>query len=1046
MLTVMNAYTLSECLEITAEEVARREARGEKNLVFCEDRLTLVAERALTRRLGGSFLSSVTTFARFLKAEKGVLSKQGSVMAIGGIMHGLRLAGKLRCFTAEASAKNNAKPIYETVAQLAASEVTAETLRESYALLPDGMLKDKIADLAEIYGAYTEFLQRNGFVDESKYLSLLPAQLRKDEELKTVNVYFLCYSSFTAQAAETLRAAMETAKNVYGVFCYGAEELYVGAASRVFSRVAEEYGGATVRNLGAPIGGEAEVLRGGLFNPEKLTGEHMRTERIRLFEADDERDEAEYIAANIKKLIAEDETLRYRDIALLLSDARRYVLPVKRAFAEYGIPCFFDEKKSLRAHPLGRFLLDCFACVREGYAPKRVQSLAANYFFGESDEYRNYLLKYANFRGGAKREIKTGEAVASYDTAKLNACRERLLAATAGIRKKATGRAYCRAVEEILAAFSAVERLTELEDALKDASAKSFVSQIGSALERVLREAELLTGGREMTVSEFESILFDGLEATEISLIPLKNDAVFVGDITESRIEKVCYLFAAGLTDEVPGNASDTALVSDQEIEKLKEVKTLLEPTVAEVNLRTRECVALNLCTFTDGLFLSYPLAPDGSEPMKSEIFRYIDGLFCSPRGMRILPEKELSEGDFKYRCSALAPAIRELLVRKKDFENGKTDDRRAYASLYTALERLERKEQDDYLQKWEGQVRVERGDELFFRDGRISPTTLEKYFSCPFCNFAEQGLHLKEREETAVMATDSGNFIHELLEKISKEINGLETEEKARARAREICEELLEKPVYAAQSDTKSGGYSAARLTEEGIEVALAIYRHLKGSSYEVAATEMPVRTEAFRGKIDRVDTTEKFVRIVDYKTGAIDDTPLAYYTGRKLQLELYMSAVCGDKTPAGAFYFPASVSFSKAGETKFRMQGFLNGDADALAAGDNRLELSGEKSEFFDARWGDNARLEKVMDGEVFRDFLDYAVYEARQGAKELRRGIIAPSPFKGACTYCRYGGMCGFNYDLSAERTEEAIKPKTIAEIARRRREGADTEENV
>ena len=76
--------------------------------------------------------------------------------------------------------------------------------------------------------------------------------------------------------------------------------------------------------------------------------------------------------------------------------------------------------------------------------------------------------------------------------------------------------------------------------------------------------------------------------------------------------------------------------------------------------------------------------------------------------------------------------------------------------------------------------------------------------------------------------------------------------------------------------------------------------------------------------------------------------------------------------------------------------------------------MKNSTEKSAFFDARWGDNARLEKVMDGETFRDFLDYAVYEARQGAKELRDGFIAPSPFKGACTYCRYGGLCGFNYD--------------------------------
>lgn len=57
-----------------------------------------------------------------------------------------------------------------------------------------------------------------------------------------------------------------------------------------------------------------------------------------------------------------------------------------------------------------------------------------------------------------------------------------------------------------------------------------------------------MTGNREMTAAEFEAVLADGLDATDISLIPLKMDAVFVGDITDSRIEKVRVLFAAGMT------------------------------------------------------------------------------------------------------------------------------------------------------------------------------------------------------------------------------------------------------------------------------------------------------------------------------------------------------------------------------------------------------------------------------------------------------------------------------------------------------------------
>ncbi len=1044
MTAVLNAYTLSECMEIMAEYAAAYEETGGRNLIFCEDRLTLIAERALTRKMGGTFFTSVTTFARFLKTDAKLLTKQGSVMAVGGIMAELQREKALKCFTSAAGIKNNAKCIYETVAQLAASEVTPETLRESLALLPEDMLKNKVADLAAIYEKYTDFLREKGYVDESRYLALLPDSIRKDESLRGANIFFLCFTSFTAQAAEAIRAAAEVAGNLVGIFCSGKEELYTNRAFRTFSKTCEERGNVTVRSLGTVLEGEAEVLRKGLFNPESLAGERVKTDKIRVYEAEDKSGEAEYIAANIRKLLAENKNLRYRDVAVLVPDGGAYSLPFKKAFDEYGIPYFFDEKKSLRRHPLSRFLLDCFAVVREGYSPSAVQSLTQNVFFGESDAYRNYLLKFANYRGGARREIKRGELVSAYDRSALESGRERLLKATKGIARRGQGRDYCRAVRKILEDFDAEEKLKKLSEGVGDVAFKSYLGQISGALNRVLEEAETLTGERGMTAAEFEAVLADGLDATDISLIPLKADAVFVGDITDSRIEMVRVLFAAGMTDEVPRNADDTALVSDREIERLAEVKTLLEPTVAEVNLRCRESVALNLCTFTERLFLSYPLAADGSEPALSEVFRYVDGLFCDAKGMRIQAEKKLPDADFKYKCSALSPAIRELLLKKSEYERCREDTRREYSSLYLALETLSVREKDDYLEKCEGQVRIDCGEELFFRDGQLSPTMLESYFCCPFCNFSTQGLKLKEREETVVMATDSGNFVHELLEKTTEKLAEFDSEAAARAYARSVGEEILKKPLYAAQTDTAAGSYSSKSLLHEGTEVAAAVYRQIKGSAFEVEETEKAVSTKHFRGKIDRVDATERFVRVIDYKTGSIDDTPLSYYTGRKLQLQLYMSAVKGDRIPAGVFYFPASVSYAKEADGRFRMKGFLNGEEEALRSGDKDLR-EGKKSEFFDAHLKDNARLDKVMDEETFRYFLDYAIYEARQGAKELKDGFIAPSPYKGECTYCKFGGMCGFNYDLTPERVEESIKPKTIAEIARRHKEGLDGAEN-
>ena len=1033
MRTLVYTNTLSDCMQAMAEYVAAYEQMGGCNLVFCEDRLTLLAERAIVNKVGGTFQTNVSTFARFLKTDVKLLTKQGSVMTVGGIMTKLQNQGKLRCFKSTTAIGNNAKCIYETIAQFAASEVTVDTLKESLSLLPDDMLKNKIADLADIYEEYVLFLQENGYVDESKYLALLPNALKNDKTLSGANIFFLGFTSFTAQAAKTLAAACEKAANVIGIFCAGKEEIYTGKAPSVFKRVCSEDGKTTVKEVFYSVKQETEgeALRRGLFDPEKLTGEKFVTDRIHAFEGLDKSDEADKVAALIKKIMQENPHYRYRDVALLIPDVKAYSLPLKKALDEYDIPYFFDEKQSLKSHPLSAFLLDALAIVKENFSPDSVQAFTQNVFFGESDAYRNYLSKYANYRGGATKEIKDGAAVEHYDRQMLIECRNRLLSATNSIKHRGHGRDYCFAIRKILEEFKTKERLEWLMERFTDAATKGYLSQIYATLERVLSEMETLISDRELSVAEFSAILQDGLDATEISLIPLKGDAVFVGDISESRIENVKVLFAMGMTDAVPRSGSDTALVSDKDIARLAEVKTLLEPTVAEVNLRSRESMSLNLCSFTDALYLSYPLSADGTEPALSDVFRYVKGLFVTGDNKEISIQKKFGEENFPWLCSAPAPAIRQLLIKKSEFENRVADTRKEYSSLYVALEELSMSERDEFLSEQGGQVFVENGEQLFFNDGKISPTALEEYFSCPFKNFVSRGLKLQEKEENVVMAFDNGNFIHDLLQEVSKKIDELDSETALRNYAKQVGLDLLNRPVYQAQGDTKAGQYASESLLKEGIEIAVAVYQQLKNSDYKVEEVEKYVAADFYHGRIDRVDSTDKFVRVIDYKTGKIDDSATSYYTGRKLQMQLYMYSVKGNRVPGGVFYFPASTSYVEKGEQRFQMKGFLNGSQEALLCGDKNLTEE-KKSDYFAASLKNDGRLTKVMDEETFTNFIDYAELAARQGAKEIKDGFIAPTPYKKGCEYCKYGGMCGFNHDLADEREEDEIAPKAIAAI--------------
>ena len=196
------------------------------------------------------------------------------------------------------------------------------------------------------------------------------------------------------------------------------------------------------------------------------------------------------------------------------------------------------------------------------------------------------------------------------------------------------------------------------------------------------------------------------------------------------------------------------------------------------------------------------------------------------------------------------------------------------------------------------------------------------------------------------------------------------------------------------------------------------------------LTSDEKPVR---LAGKIDRIDACGDYMRVVDYKTGAFDVSAKSYYAGRKLQLELYLYAASRGRKMAGAYYFPARVSFGEDRDSPFRMQGFTVGD-DAVVRMSDRSVEPGKKSRFIDAYY--QSKRKKTFEGEDFEAFIAYSVLAAQNCARETEAGCIAPSPYLGACDYCPYGSVCGHDPGEGA-RKEEKITGEEIVRIVKKRR---------
>lgn len=1073
------APILSGALSKFKEIVKKYPPSGDKRLVvFCEDRLSLAAERAVCEAVGGTFSTSVYTLSRFLSAEAGrqenVLTSQGSAMVLRKLIEAN--ADKLTLFR-RLSSTNAAQEVYDTIALLYSSGISYEDLEGVTS--ESELLNRKLRDVALLYREYSNYLKESGEEDRNAYLRRLPQVIKKSSLIKGADVVFLGFQAFTSSVAECVRACMRTADNVFGVFIGGGEKLYVNEGWNAFEGLASEEGqkGKITHFLPSSLCAQAEHMRRGIFDPEifyadKLWAGSPRTKvgfdgvamdicrgEVNIAEAADEEEECAYIAANVVKCVRE-RGVRYREISVMLPDLGAYQPVLERVFGEYGLPYYVDRRYPLASHPVCSFVLSFLSCASDGCRPESVLAAVGSPCFAEigankgdlradRDIFVNYILRAASYRGGVYRE--PSPAVLSepgMDAGAVERARSSFVKGVKTVPYKADGAAFCDAVRSLLADFGVEERLRELSEdgALSPfPSVAAMSARAYRATMQVVDEAEKLTRGERMTVGEFAKILKSGFAAAEVSLIPPKQDAVFVGDLSATANTGSKIIFVAGLTDAVPAASQDTSVLTDGELTSLEKLKLAVSPKISQVNRRVMEVTALNLCAFSQALYLVYPLRSGGEESVKSEVIAYARRLF-TVGGKPMEPVRVKSQAtereSIKYYCCRPAPALRRIAEYYGGSDDFSTSE---ISAVYGALRGWSQYCGDEnYAYALsevtggdKGKKSITCGKLLY--GNSVSPTALETYFSCPYKSFMERGLKLEERREGAFRPLDSGNFIHAVLQDAAAIAGEVGSEEEFENRVRAIAEEKLRDGKYAVSSDDRGAKYTANALVSEAVAVSLGNYRQIINSNFKVDSAECvcSVRLDGVTigGRIDRVDKCGDMVRIIDYKTGSVDDSASSYYMGLKLQLPLYLSAVSEGGRPAGAYYFLANNEYSAEGGD-FCLKGFMDGSEDVVKNSDVTVQEK-QKSAYVGA-YLNGRKLDKAMSKEDFSDFLSYSLLIAEEGAKGLIGGILTPSPAEGVCDYCKFAGCCGYDRREKGTRRGKKADCGTIAKIARERRE--------
>lgn len=175
-----------------------------------------------------------------------------------------------------------------------------------------------------------------------------------------------------------------------------------------------------------------------------------------------------------------------------------------------------------------------------------------------------------------------------------------------------------------------------------------------------------------------------------------------------------------------------------------------------------------------------------------------------------------------------------------------------------------------------------------------LSPTSFVDYMECPLKYYYSRVLAIDEQEEMDedLDASQLGDSIHKVLEDIFKPHCGEPLKQ-------EVLKEALEHlPTYMEQAfkELYTGGRNTEGRNRFLYSVAEAQLRHIlknemthleRGEQLTINGVEEKISNHqlldgvTLKGKIDRVDTLDGCLRIIDYKTGKLEKKEITYHDG---------------------------------------------------------------------------------------------------------------------------------------------------------------------
>lgn len=1023
---------------------------------------------------------------------------------------------ELDVFSKATSQSGFVSSISEIISELKQYNIDPDMLENVANDIENEALKLKLRDISKIYKEFEGKLHEN-YVDSQDILNSLADKIEKCDYFNGAYIYIDEFTGFTPNQYRVLKALLKKAKEVN--ISLTLDNINKGNYNKadVFSRtkftyerlvkICEEEG---IKVL-SPVNlndGDIKRFRGNeeLLHLEKYYNSYpyktydKETKNIQIKEFNNLYSEVEQIAKEIVSLVR-DKNIRYKDITVATRDLNRYDFLVQSIFNEYNIPNFIDKKREAKSNPIVVLIISALEMKNRRYSYESMFrylksgligidnddiSLLENYVLANGIKGKKWFEEKWNYRVNSNfSEDETELELQTKD--RINEIKNRVIQPIEILQGKLKGRNktvdICKYIYEFLLDINMPNTIEGLILNFKDKGEldiASQYSQVWNIVVDILDQMVEIMGDESISLDKFIKLISLGFDEYELGLVPPSIDQVLVSSVDRMKNTDTKYLYLIGTTDGIfPLISKDGGLLNDDDRKRLEKSGVEVDIDSKTKTFEEQFLVYKALTSTTENLIITYPISDYEGKTLRSSIIvSRLKKIFPNIKNTSYIVDEEIkTDEDILKKVTSKSPTFSELINNIKEFDNNNLsiDEINAiWLDLYRyyindeEYKNIARKVIKGLSYTNQVQKLEENKIKSLYQGNLLSVSRLEKYAQCPFAYFIQYGLKAKERREYSFTAPDLGTFIHNILDKFSKELS------KDNLDWRDINEDYIDKkigmlvdeivskiPGYILNSSERYK-YLAYRLKNMLVTAIKIISEQISQGSFEPKGYEVdfgikgkypPIKIILNNGeeinlvgKIDRVDELEegedKYIRIIDYKSGNKSISLTDIYYGLQLQLMVYLDAILESCTEGEINLKPAAILYCRIDDpiAKFsedqeddivkesilkelRMKGLVIKDSHIIKEMDKSLE-NGERSSslVIPANLTKDGKIGKNTSGVTYEEFdilRKYVKQTIKNLCEDMLGGNIMIAPYKNknatSCDFCSYSVICQFDSSL-------------------------------